>query len=106
MAKACDHDRVDDELLRRLPGAEIVLAGIADLRSEHESVNASAVESARPRLLRAGVSVPTGRDRSPAAHRLYKQLADEMGDGAHMRYNAILTRVESFARAAEIARAR
>jgi hypothetical protein len=39
-----------------------------------------------------------------AAHRLYEQLADEIGDGAHPRYNAILERVSSFARAAELAR--
>jgi hypothetical protein len=98
---------MDAEPLNSLPGAEIVLSGIADLRSGRESVNASAVQSARSRLLRAGLPVPpSGQDETPAAHRLYERLAGEVGDGAHARYNAILARVDSFARAAEIARAR
>ena len=93
--------------MKRLPGAEVVLIGLGDLRSGRESVNASAVQSARSRLVRAGVPVPpAGRDEAPAAHRLYERLAGEVGDAAHARYNAILARVDSFARAAEIARAR
>lgn len=98
---------MDEESLKSLPGAEVVLVGIGDLRSGRESVNASAVQSARSRLVRAGVPVPPARpEEDPAAHRLYQRLADELGDGAHARYNAILARVDSFARAAEIARAR
>lgn len=97
---------MDQEFLKSLPGAEVVLTGIADLQSGRESVNSSAVQSARSRLLRAGVPVPAARDGTPAAHRLYERLAGEVGDGAHARYNAILARVDSFARAAEIARVR
>lgn len=41
----------------------------------------------------------------PAAHRLYRLLNSELGDAAHSRYNAILARVVSFARAADHARA-
>jgi hypothetical protein len=93
----------DDEL-KRLPGAEIVLPGLADLKAGRESVNASAVQAAAPRLRRAGVSAPTADGSQPAAHRLYEQLSDQLGDGAHSRYNAILARVASFAGAAERAR--
>ncbi len=88
---------------KKLPGAEIVLPGIADLEAGRDSVNASAVELAAPRLRRAGISTPTRTAKTPAAHRLYRQLQTELGDGAHSRYNAILARVSSFAGAAELA---
>jgi hypothetical protein len=89
---------------KRLPGAEIVLPGLADLEAGRETVNASAVQSAAPRLRRAGLSVPPSSGYVPAAHVLYRQLSEELGDGAHSRYNAILSRVVSFAGAAERAR--
>jgi hypothetical protein len=97
---------MDEQLLSSLPGAEIVLAGIADLAAGTESVNASAVQSASSRLTRAGLTIPPTEEDGFSAHRLYMQLADGHGDGAHPRYNAILQRVSSFARAAEIARPR
>lgn len=97
---------MDERMLTSLPGAEIVLPGIADVEEGAESINASAVLSASSRLVRAGLSIPPGTDEGLAAHRLYEQLADELGDAAHSRYNAILERVSSFARAAELARPR
>lgn len=97
---------MDEELLRSLPGAEIVLAGIADLEAGTRSINASAVQSASTRLTRAGLPVTPAREDVPPSHLLYQQLADQLGDSAHARYNAILERVESFARAAEIAQGR
>lgn len=90
--------------LERLPGAEIVLPGLADLEAGHQSLNAVAVQAAAPRLRRAGLDAPSSDDGLPAAHRLYQQLSSQLGDGAHSRYNAILARVASFARAAERAR--
>lgn len=90
--------------LKSLPGAEIVLPGLADLEAGRETVNASAVQAAAPRLRRAEVDAPSATGDVPAAHRLYQQLSDQLGDGAHSRYNAILTRVASFAGAAERAR--
>jgi len=90
--------------LDTFPGAEIVLPGIDDLKAGRESVNALAVSAAASRLgirdLIAEVDTP-----EPAAHRLYLRLQEELGDAAHSRYNAILARVASFARAAEHARA-
>lgn len=90
--------------LARLPGAEIVLPGIEDLEAGRESVNALAVAAAAAKL---GVSdlVSDVDAEEPAAHRLYRLLNDELGDAAHSRYNAILRRVVSFARAADHARA-
>lgn len=92
--------------MNSLPGAEIVLAGVADLAAGVESVNANAVQSAATRLARAGLPVAPASGGLPPSHRLYQQLADQLGDAAHSRYNAILERVESFARAAEIAQQR
>lgn len=92
------------EDLKDLPGAEIVLPGIADLEAGRRSVNAIGVQCAATRLRRIGLDAPGVEDGVPAAHRLYRQLGDELGDGAHSRYTAILRRVASFAGAAERAR--
>jgi hypothetical protein len=89
--------------LESLPGAEIVLPGIKDLEAGRETVNSLAVRLAAPIL---GVQDLVGDDEEeePAAHRLYLRLSGELGDGAHSRYNAILARVSSYARAAGHAR--
>ncbi|MGA8744988.1 MAG: hypothetical protein WB507_03890 [Solirubrobacterales bacterium] len=90
--------------LRSLPGAEIVLPGLADLKAGRETVNAAAVGAAAPRLRRVGLDAPDLPGEVPAAHRLYRALSEELGDGAHARYNAILARVASFAGAVDLAR--
>jgi len=95
---------MSDDSLKKLPGAEIVLPGIADLEAGRETVNASAVQSAAPRLRDLGLNAPRAKDGPPAAHRLYRQLSEELDDDAHARYNAILARIASFAGAAERAR--
>jgi hypothetical protein len=92
------------EDLKRLPGAEIVLPGIADLEAGRRSVNAIAVQCAATRLRRIGLNAPGVDGEVPAAHQLYGELSGELGNGAHSRYNAILARVASFAGAAERAR--
>ena len=95
---------MDDQSLESLPGAEIVLSGIADLQEGRMTINALAVQSAASRLRSLGLDAASAEDDAPAAHRLYEQLNRELGDGAHSRYNAILGRVASFARAAQRAR--
>ena len=92
------------ERLKDLPGAEIVLPGLDDLRAGRQTVGAAAVGAAAPRLRRAGIEAPDLPGEVPAAHLLYRRLSNELGDGAHSRYNAILARVASFAGAAERAR--
>lgn len=94
------------EEMERLPGSEIVLVGIADLRAGRPSVEASAVQSAATRLRRLGLDAPSSSGPVPASHELYLRLRDELGDRAHSRHNAILARVAKFARAAESPRAR
>jgi len=54
---------------------------------------------AAPRLRALGFVVPAGGG-DDASHRLYALLAAE-GGGAHSRYNALVGRMVSFARAAE-----
>ena len=93
-----------DQDLSDLPGAEIVLPGIRDLEAGRESINAAAVQCAATRLRGVGLNAPGAEGDPPAAHRLYRQLRDELGDRAHSRYNATLARVASFAGAAEHAR--
>lgn len=92
--------------LKQLPGAEIVLPGLADLRAGRHSINANAVQTAAPRLRRAGLDVAPPSGDVPAAHLLYHQLHHDLGDAAHSRYNAIISRVVSFAIAAKRAQTR
>lgn len=83
----------------RLPGYELVSTGLADLAAGRESEASLLVRMAAPRLRSLGVDVPPGEGDNPS-HRLYELLAE--GDaGAHSRYNALVGRIVSFARAAE-----
>lgn len=90
-----------------LPGAELLREGLADLRAGRESESALLVEIAAPRLRALGFDVPQHQDRArpdestTPEHRLYSLLAQQHGGGAHSRYNALLGRIASFARAAE-----
>lgn len=92
------------DLDTNLPGHELVADGLTDLREGRESESALLVAMAAPRLRRLGFEVPAGGGEMPS-HRLYELLADK-GQGAHSRYNALVARVVSFARAAEHASSR
>jgi hypothetical protein len=85
----------------RLPGAELVEAGLADLERGVESEEALLVSIGAPRLQALGFEI-----RSPIEspeHRLYELLAADDPDGAHSRYNALVRRLVSFERAAACA---
>lgn len=86
-----------------LPGADLVERGIADLEAGGWSVEAALVSMAAPRLRTAGIAVPPTSKRHPS-HELYALLAGEDEDSAHARYNALVGRTASFARALEHAR--
>jgi hypothetical protein len=88
-----------------LPGHELVGAGLADLAAGRETESALIVAMAAPRLRALGYDVPSREGEGPAHHRLYELLADGEHD-AHSRYNALVGRMVSFARAAEHASAR
>jgi hypothetical protein len=83
-----------------LPGHELVSEGLSDLKEGRESSSALLVAMAAPRLRRLGFDVPEGGAERPS-HRLYELLSSETDQGAHSRYNALVARIVSFARAAE-----
>lgn len=89
---------------RDLPGHDLVSAGIDDLAAGRETEAGLLVAMAAPRLRTIGLEVPSGGGERPS-HRLY-ELLSESGDGAHSRYNALVGRMVSFARAAEHATSR
>ena len=85
-----------------LPGYELVSVGMADLAAGRESEEALLVSMAATRLRALGYEVPAAEVERPS-HRLYELL--ERKEGAHSRYNALVARMASFARAAEHASA-
>jgi hypothetical protein len=88
-----------------LPGCDLVSEGLGDLVAGRESASALLVAMAAPRLRTLGFDVPAGGGEQPS-HRLYELLAAQSDRGAHSRYNALVARVVSFARAAEHASSR
>ncbi len=85
-----------------LPGNELILAGIEDLRRGTESVPALLVSIGAPRLRSLGFPIPNQTFLHPE-YRLYELLRREDPDAAHSRYNALVNRLVSFERAAECA---
>lgn len=97
------------EELAAFPGAELIEQGLRDLAENRESVEALLVRIGRPRLERIGFDIPAepaagqGAGKELPEHRLYHLLAADDTDSAHSRYNALIRRLVSFARAAECA---
>ena len=83
-----------------LPGGDLVEAGLSDLSAGRETAEALLVASFATRLSAAGVPLPPHAIADPE-HRLYALLAARHGDDAHGRYNALVRRMVSFARALE-----
>jgi hypothetical protein len=81
------------------PGHELVSAGLADLAAGRESESGMLVAMASTRLRALGYEVPSSGVERPS-HRLYELLSESEQD-AHSRYNALVARMVSFARAAE-----
>ena len=87
-----------------LPGADLVGAGLEDLKHSRHTTHAMLVAMAAPRLRACGIDVPETGVTQPS-HELYDLLAKEAPNGAHSRYNALTARMVSYIRAAERARA-
>jgi len=91
-----------------LPGADMVLRGLADLAVGNRTPESLLVRIGSPRLRRIGIAVPdavseaNGSSASPE-HELYALLAEDDPDSAHSRYNALVRALVSFERAAESA---
>lgn len=81
----------------KLPGANLIAAGLGDLVRGVESEAALLVSIGAPRLRALGVSVE--RPVPEPESRLFERLQDASPDGAHSRYNALIRRLVSFERA-------
>jgi hypothetical protein len=84
-----------------LPGAELVEEGLRDLARGVHSASALLVLIGAPRLRGLGIDVPSTGVSNPE-HALYDLLAREDPDSAHSRYNALIRRLVSFERAADL----
>jgi hypothetical protein len=85
----------------RLPGADLIRAGLEDLNNGRDTVAAMLVSIGEPRLRRLGI-VPAHVINEPE-RRLFEALAADDSDSAHSHYNALIRRLVSFERAAECA---
>jgi hypothetical protein len=83
-----------------LPGADLIEAGLRDLRAGRETIAGLLVAIGAPRLRRLGLNLPDSLPANPE-HRLYELLAQDDSDSAHSRYNAFVRRLVSYERAAE-----
>ena len=86
-----------------LPGEDLIEAGVQDLRDGRETIASLLVAIGSPRLRRIGLELPSKLPENPE-HRLYDLLANDDSDSAHSRYNAYITRLVSYERAAECVR--
>lgn len=83
----------------RLPGADLVERGLADLERGSHTVEAMLVAIGAPRLRDLGF--PVRSSVTNPEHRLYELLVQRHGsDEAHSRYNALVRRLVSFEQAA------
>jgi hypothetical protein len=88
--------------LNGLAGEELVRYGIEELRARKRTESALLMLVAGPRLRGLGIDVHEPHDIAPPyEHRLYEYLAEKYGDSAYRRYNAMIRRIVSFARAME-----
>ena len=83
---------------QRLPGAEIVAAGLSDLAARRETPESLLVSMAATRLGQLGY--PVAEPFPEPELRLWQRLSLDDPDAAHGRYNALVRRLVSFQRAA------
>lgn len=88
-----------------LPGADLVVTGLADLAAGRETIESLLVLQASGRLSGLGYEVPVLDVDAPEA-RMYELIEQDVGPGrAHGRYNALRRRLDSFIRSAAAVRA-
>ena len=91
--------------LQELPGAELILPGLEDLHNGNsETVGALLIAIASTRLTEAGLNFPTSHLVSKPELALYDRLQNERDD-AYPYYNALLSSLNSFCNALELAKA-
>ena len=87
------------EPVDELPGAELVVPGVADLAAGRITANALLVLIGRTRLTALGFRIADGPGDPNGA--LYAMLAATHGNDAHSAYNALIERLVKFEDAAE-----
>jgi hypothetical protein len=90
---------MDERSLQVLPGGDLVLRGLRDLRAGIESIESLLVLVGATNLRLRGLDVPVPTHPDPPEHRLYARLRHEHGQAAHSRHNALVRRLVSFERA-------
>ncbi len=85
-----------------LPGGDLVLEGIGELRNGKESIASLLVAIGAPRLRLLGVPIPEITI-AEAEHQRYELLVRTDSDSAHSLYNALVRRLATFDRAAACA---
>jgi len=96
------HDPIQEDDLTSLPGADLVLAGLKELREGEPGECGLLVLIAFSRLVRLGLEVPARNDlERPLEHLLYARLEITHASDAYSRYNSLLRSMASFARALE-----
>jgi hypothetical protein len=88
-----------DELLRWLPGEEIIRPGMQDLANRRETAESLLIEIAESRMRAAGLPVPAIPPAAEAAElRLCALLSAKYGREARYQYDALTQRVDEFCR--------
>ena len=88
--------------LTGLPGADLFVSGLDDLRNGDFTENALLVLIASPRLRGLGFAVPERTDIArPYEHQLYSLLEETHGEAAYSRYGSLIRRIVSFSRACD-----
>lgn len=89
-------------VLDDLPGADLVRAGVEDLRRGEFTIEALLVAVGAPRLRASGLPVPeaSGWPDLPE-HALYEAIGRSGVANSHSRYNSLIRRLVSFERALE-----
>ena len=91
--------------LQELPRAELILPGLEDLRKGNsETIGALLIAITSTRLTEAGLNFPTSHLVSEPELTLYDHLQNQRDD-AYPYYNALLSRLNSFCNALELANA-
>ena len=100
------HSMIDPQAIAELPGADIILPGVRDLKNgTNNSIGALLVTIAATRLTQAGLAFPRDNLVKEPELTLYAQLEAERDD-AYSYYNALLDSLNSFCNALDHYRTR
>ena len=99
-------DRAKGAELAGLPGADLVVRGMSEIRGAELTECALLVLIAAPRLRHLGLDVPERNDiPRPYEHQLFGLLERTHGKAAYSRYGSLIRRLTSFSRSLAARRA-